>query len=424
MNKFKFLLTTLLFFSFVLSFPGLARAADLNIDCSVSPTTCSKSGLDPLFSNSLDGFWYPGKSITKTVNLKNSGTETREMAIKGTRTSGINILENVIHISIVRGATVIWSGSVADFYGQDKIGMGIFAPGANIDYDFTVYMSLGADDNYQNIETVFDLTLGFWGEPAPTATPAATSASNDSGTVLGAGVSVPVCTDILPGRAPVLTSVVGGVNKVTLTWSPAADPVSYYLIAYGTSSGVYQYGNPNIGGKGTTSYNVTNLSGDTTYYFAVRAGNGCATGPFSNELSVSPGGVVVEGIAEGFLPNVLGSQDQIGENDTKEVKGVSCLDKNYAWWLPLVIQLIVGIVIFKYFGKKQYKIMNRLMIIILGLTIISQAVHGLLGCNCVTGIWCPRYIYLNLAITVLFFIYWIVSYIKKSNSLEDTPINN
>lgn len=129
------------------------------------------------------------------------------------------------------------------------------------------------------------------------------------------------------------------------------------------------------------------------------------------------------------LPSVFGLQteeinlDQEGK-DIGEVKGVSCLDKNYVWWLPLVIQLIVGIAMFKYFGKEQYKIMKRLIIIILGLAIISQAVHGLLGCNCATGIWCPRYIYLNLAITVLFFIYWIVSYIKKLNSIEDVPINN
>ena len=85
------------------------------------------------------------------------------MAIRGTRTSTINILENVMHISIVGGTTVIWAGSVTDFYGQDKIGMGTFAPGADLDYDFTVLMSSGAGDEYQNKETVFDLTLGFWG---------------------------------------------------------------------------------------------------------------------------------------------------------------------------------------------------------------------------------------------------------------------
>lgn len=189
MNKFKFLLTTLLFFLFVLSFPALALAADLNINCPALPTVCSKSGLDPLFSNSLDGFWYPGKSITKTLSLKNSSPGTREMAIKGTRTSGFSILENVMHISIVGGTTVIWSGSVADFYGQNKIGMGIFAPGANLNYDFTVFMSSGASDEYQNKQSVFDLTLGFWGDPISTPTP--TSAPGDDGATPSAEISTP-----------------------------------------------------------------------------------------------------------------------------------------------------------------------------------------------------------------------------------------
>lgn len=144
-------------------------AADLNIDCSGSSTTCSQSGLDPLFSSSLDGFWYPGKSITKTLNLKNSGSQTRKMAIKGKKTSAVSVLEKMMQISIVGGTTVIWSGSVADFYNQEKIEMGTFNPGANLDYNFTVLMSSGIGDEYQNQETVFDLTLGFWGEPIPTS---------------------------------------------------------------------------------------------------------------------------------------------------------------------------------------------------------------------------------------------------------------
>lgn len=185
MNKFKiflnFVIITVLFF--ITNLPVLA--ADLNIDCPVPPTTCSKTGVDPLFSSTDDGYWYPGRNLTKTINLKNSSSEKREMAIKGERTSGVSILENVMHIIIIGGTTVIWNGSIKDFYGQDKIGMGIFDPGVNFDYDFTVSMSSGADDNYQNKETVFDLTLGFWGEPAPVATPTPTP-----GAVLEAGISV------------------------------------------------------------------------------------------------------------------------------------------------------------------------------------------------------------------------------------------
>ncbi len=216
-------LLKILFSFFILSFflVPQAKAADLDIDCPAPPTTCGKSGLDPLFSNSLDGFWYPGKSITKTLNLKNSSPETREMAMRGTRTSTINILENVMHISIVGGTTVIWSGSVADFYGQDKIGMGTFAPVANLDYNFTVFMSSGAGDEYQNKETVFDLTLGFWGEPVPTPTSTPTTTPGGGGTAAAASPS--------PSPAGLVAGVFTGLEEtpgVSPSPSPAAGVVA------------------------------------------------------------------------------------------------------------------------------------------------------------------------------------------------------
>lgn len=307
----KLLLSLFFAGTFFLFLPREILAADLNIDCPSSPTACSKSGLEPLFSNSLDGFWYPGKSITKTLNLKNSGPETREMAIKGARTSG-SILENVMHISIVGGTIVIWAGSVADFYGQDKIGMGIFAPGANLNYNFTVFMSSIADDSYQNKETVFDLTLGFWGDAITTPTPTPTTSGGGGGGTGDGGSDglsgkAPVCTDSKPGSAPTLLTAVAGTNSVTLTWSAASTPVTYYLVTYGTGPGLQQFGNPNVGGIGTTSYTVSGLSGASTYYFKVRAGNGCMPGDYSNELSATPSGGFISGPATGFIPGVLGT---------------------------------------------------------------------------------------------------------------------
>ncbi len=127
------------------------------------------------------------------------------------------------------------------------------------------------------------------------------SSSGGGGGGGGGNPGAPVCNDVAPAGAPTLISVIAnGNNSVTLTWTPAIGPVSYYLVAYGTQPGVYLYGNPNVGGSGTTSYTVNNLSGGTTYYFVVRAGNGCMPGPFSNELSNAPtgrGGGQVLGIA-------------------------------------------------------------------------------------------------------------------------------
>lgn len=105
------------------------------------------------------------------------------------------------------------------------------------------------------------------------------------------------CTDGTPNGAPMLKSAVANSSgQITLTWTEVSDPVSYYLVAYGTESKKYIYGNPNVGGKGTTSFTVGNLANGTTYYFVVRAGNGCAPGSFSNEVSAVVGGITTQQI--------------------------------------------------------------------------------------------------------------------------------
>lgn len=120
--------------------------------------------------------------------------------------------------------------------------------------------------------------------------------------------AAPICNDSKPGNAPHLISAVpAGFNKVTLHWLEANNPVTYYLITFGNKPGQQLYGNPNVGGKGTTSYTVSSLSSNQTYYFKVRAGNGCQPGDFSNELSVKPAGVVIASVPQGFAPGILGA---------------------------------------------------------------------------------------------------------------------
>lgn len=182
------------------------------------------------------------------------------------------------------------------------------------------------------------------------------SGSGDSG---GGSASAPVCNDTKPGSAPTLLSAVAGANSVTLIWSEAKDPVTYYLVAYGTSSGSLQFGNPNVGGKGTTSYIVSGLSGGRTYYFKVRAGNGCAPGDYSNEIAATVGGAELGGPAAGFEAGVLGkSTDQQQDKEEKEQKGtvegveatpteslqeVGFLTQRNWPWIAVAILIILGI---------------------------------------------------------------------------------
>lgn len=137
-----------------------------------------------------------------------------------------------------------------------------------------------------------------------------TSSSSNSSSNSSSSSSPLGCNDSKPTSAPTLLSAFAGINTVALTWIQASDPVSYYLIAYGTKSGKPLYGNPNIGGKGITSFVVENLSGGVTYYFKIRAGNGCTPGDFSNEISATPIGFSEEGLATGFTNNVLGAKTE------------------------------------------------------------------------------------------------------------------
>lgn len=111
---------------------------------------------------------------------------------------------------------------------------------------------------------------------------------------VGAPTPTPPCSDSAPGSTPQITSAVANsTSQITLTWTDSTDPVSYYLVAYGITSGQYIYGNPNVGGQGITSYTVSNLAKGTTYYFAVKAVNGCNPGSFSNEVSATTTGGVI-----------------------------------------------------------------------------------------------------------------------------------
>lgn len=98
--------------------------------------------------------------------------------------------------------------------------------------------------------------------------------------------SAPICGDTAPKSAPVITLASGkSTTEIQLTFTQAADPVTSYALKYGPESQKYIYSSTNIGGHDTTTYTVTKLSPNSTYYFRLRAGNGCMPGEWSSEVS-------------------------------------------------------------------------------------------------------------------------------------------
>ncbi len=146
--------------------------------------------------------------------------------------------------------------------------------------------------------------------PSPSSNPSNNPSNNGGGNggggnSGGGSTSAPTCDNESPKSAPkIISAITSGTGEITLTWERAKNPVTHYLIAYGMQKGKPLYGNPDIGNTG--KYTVKGLSGGATYYFKVRAGNGCKPGEFSNEIAVKVGGKFQNVPAQGFKPGVLG----------------------------------------------------------------------------------------------------------------------
>ena len=321
----------------------------------LSTSTVSPDSLSDLFTTGA--FSVPSSATTgSTPSVTTNEALTINVAVTGgvhsislpagtviTKTDGTNLDATALTSSNVSTSTLsgLGVGVVADGalqWGIPNIGLTFSTP-------ITLNIFVGTSLNGQTLDVRRSVDNVTWTqdgiEPPKTCTVTAgicsfqaTKASFYATTHIvavasssnggGGSAGPPSCNDTKPGSAPTLISAVGGTNSVTLTWSKASGEVSYYLATYGLGSGQQQYGNPNVGGSGTTTYTVQGLSGGTTYYFKLRAGNGCAPGDFSNELSATVSGGVISGPAAGFAEGVLGAstnQQSAEEGNQGEIKG-------------------------------------------------------------------------------------------------------
>lgn len=117
--------------------------------------------------------------------------------------------------------------------------------------------------------------------PSCATTTSSTSSSNSSSNSLP---SAPVCVDTAPTNNPDLFQIDRAGSRATLYFTPVNDYLSYYYIAYGLSPGDERFGVSFQSGlsSGVVNYTINNLDPNTTYYFKVRGGNGCAPGGWSN----------------------------------------------------------------------------------------------------------------------------------------------
>jgi len=103
--------------------------------------------------------------------------------------------------------------------------------------------------------------------------------------------SAPVCGDVPPASPPDLFQIDVSSNSAVLYFTPAGKPYNYYFISYSRFPHAEEYGTQFVltNYEGVTSFKVSHLAPQTTYYFKVRGGNGCMPGPWSNIMEVKTG---------------------------------------------------------------------------------------------------------------------------------------
>lgn len=181
------------------------------------------------------------------------------------------------------------------------------------------------------------------------------------------GIVNAACKEPRPAAPPMLVSAISQDRSVTLNWTEAQDPVTYYLAEYGTSKDNFEYGNPYIGPRGTTSSKIGELKNGVKYYFRIRAGNGCKPGKFSNTLSAVPGTTESTNLYQGpknlaIYKQVLGKSTTAAKNKKEDkttatqsaavVTQKSCTYSCLTW--PLIVLEAILLAGFFYFAKKRH----------------------------------------------------------------------
>lgn len=378
----KFILSISVVLALVLFIPQV-YAADFETSC--NDTECTPDTYPNVFDPSFK--WYPTASESRTIQITNTSTAPQFVGHRAddlTISGGAN-LSNALDLVVRRQSdnVVVWSGTLQTLAAGPEFGLSSLPVGQSETYIYTITMQ-NVGNEYQNTSAQFDLVFGYI---VPTMTPTPTNAPIPQSSVFGAGTgggsvqgASTQCTDQAPGSAPTLLSITPGTNSAVMNWSAAQAPVTYYLIAYGTSPGNYLYG-ANVGN--TTSYTVQGLSGGQTYYFVVRAGNGCAPGPFSNEVTTSPAGVLIEGPAEGFtedvlgdntvegeLSNTAGATTQIDENgEVQAAEDKTCQNVPW-WWMVIVGYGVIALILLVIGGKARRMIRILIQLISLMVSIV------------------------------------------------------
>lgn len=336
--------TLIFIFLFLTASTGLAKAADLNIVCTASD--CTMTGGSPLFN--IDK-WLPGESVNKTLSVinKNSDDDCHlTMDFKNTSELPSGFGQKLNNIISGNGGEIV-NKTLSQMFAQKHFFWQTIPAGQTRDFIWQVAFDPLTDNNYQGATASFDFDLTFacGVPPAPTATPPPPFG----------------CSDAKPGLPTNFIAVSGPeADQVSLSWASPSPPYTYFLIAYSDSPDwPPKWGNPDIGN--VPNYVVSGL-GTGTYWFWLRAGNGCMPGDFVGPVAASASGVGA--VAGGFSSGILGVETEIaptpGEGElgrgisteAGEVAGIA-LPVCPFWWIVLLAQTAILSLVYLIWNRRQ-----------------------------------------------------------------------
>lgn len=246
MNFLKKVLNAFLLTFLFLAFPLQFAFAGNPPDAAQSSLVATSAGSD---TAPADG----SSQTSMTLTLKDSG--------------GVALAGDTVRLVIPSDSTAVISPTSATL---DSNGQAVF----------TITSTQAGRDNINITDTTTSTTLTALGviTITPYSTPTPTPDSHTA-----------PCTNQPPVAAPNFFQLSSVGSQATLYFTQPPLPFTGFTISYGLSQTADTYATSFSQGfaSGVTKYSINSLTPKTTYYFKVRADNGCAPGPWSNVLSTN-----------------------------------------------------------------------------------------------------------------------------------------
>lgn len=227
---------------------------------------------------------------------------------------------------------------------------------------FLLYLSMGKRFGTAQATTTLDLTIS-------------NSESTDSTPTVSTTTSVsnPVCERSQPSGSPTIYMAYGvSSNAILIKYFPVSQNVVDYAVEYGIESKKYIYAQAGIAATPKNEYTIGYLKPNTRYYLRMRAGNGCATGSWSDEVSAKTKITSIP-ILDNFIDiltpdisstpteqeleieeNPIGNQAMAIVPTEQEIEPASDLTNYLSSWWMLTLSLPISYLGYQFVKRKKF----------------------------------------------------------------------